>query len=258
MDYVKLQTEGEVAIVTIDRPKSMNALNNQVYEEIIAHLEAVETNDQVKVVILTGAGEKAFAAGADIAQMVHQDAMEGRYLAGLCHRAAYLLENMRQVTIAAVNGYALGGGCELTLACDLRIASENAKFALPEVGLGIIPGGGGTQRLSRIIGIGRAKEMIFTCEQVDAQEAYRIGLVNHVVPRKELMDYCMNMARKIASKASYAVSVAKSAINTSENVDINSGCTREQDLLGLIFATHDKKEGLEAFLERRQPVFRDF
>lgn len=258
MEFVKLQIEEEIAIVTIDRPKSMNALNNQVYEEIIAHLEAIQANDQVKVVILTGAGEKAFAAGADIAQMVHQDAMEGRHLGGLCHRSAYLLENMRQVTIAAVNGYALGGGCELTLACDIRVAAENARFALPEVGLGIIPGGGGTQRLSRIIGVGRAKEMIFTCDQIDAQEAYRMGLANHVVSQAELMDYCKAMARKIASKASYAVSVAKAAVNTSENVDLPSGCAREQDLLGLLFATHDKKEGMEAFLERRKPNFTDF
>ena len=258
MEFVKLRIEEEVAIVTIDRPKSMNALNNQVYEEIIANLEAVEKMDDVKVVILTGAGQKAFAAGADIAQMVNQDAKEGRYLGGLCHRSAWLLENMRQVTIAAVNGFALGGGCELTLACDIRIAAENARFALPEVGLGIIPGGGGTQRLSRIIGVGRAKELIFTCDQVDAQEAYRLGLANHVVPLEELMDYAMAMAKKIASKASYAVSVAKAAINTSENVDLPSGCAREQDLLGLLFATHDKKEGMEAFLERRKPQFTDF
>ncbi|MDD7290046.1 MAG: enoyl-CoA hydratase-related protein, partial [Clostridiales bacterium] len=151
MEFVKLSIQENVAVVTIDRPKSLNALNNQVYEEIIAHLEAVEANDQIKAVILTGAGSKAFAAGADIAQMVHQNAMEGRHLASLCHRSADLLETMRQVTIAAVNGYALGGGCELTLACDIRVAAENARFALPEVGLGIIPGGGGTQRLSRIV-----------------------------------------------------------------------------------------------------------
>ncbi|MCF0123756.1 MAG: enoyl-CoA hydratase/isomerase family protein [Ruminiclostridium sp.] len=258
MELVKLQIEEEIAIVTIDRVKSMNALNNQVYEEIIAHLEAIRANDAVKVVILTGAGEKAFAAGADIVQMVGQNAMEGRHLAWLCHRAAELLETMRQVTIAAVNGYALGGGCELTLACDIRVAAENARFALPEVGLGIIPGGGGTQRLSRIIGIGRAKELIFTCDQIDAQEAYRMGLANHVVPQAELMDYCRAMGKKIASKASYAVSVAKASINNSENVDLPSGCAREQDLLGLLFATHDKGEGMKAFLERRKPEFTDF
>lgn len=258
MEYVKLKLEGELAKITIDRPQSMNALNNQVYKEIIACLDEVEPMDPIKVVILTGAGDKAFAAGADIAQMVHQDAREGRYLSTLCHGAAQRLENMRQVTIAAVNGFALGGGCELTLACDIRIAAENARFGLPEVTLGILPGGGGTQRLSRIIGMGRAKELIFTGDQIDAQEAYRMGLVNHVVPREELMARCEAMGRKIAANASYAVSMAKSAINTGADVDMANGSTREMDLLGLLFATHDKKEGMEAFLNRRKPNFTDF
>ena len=258
MEFVKVELREPVALVTLDRPSCLNALNNQVYEEIIACLEEVEANDAVKVVILTGAGKKAFAAGADIAQMVDQTAIEGRHLGGLCHRAADLLENMRQVTIAAVNGFALGGGCELTLACDIRVAAENARFALPEVSLGIIPGGGGTQRLSRLIGAGRAKELIFTCDQVDAQEAYRMGLANHVVPLEELMDFCMAMAHKIASKASYAVSLAKASVNTSMNVDLRSGGAREIDLLGMAFATHDRQEGMRAFLERRKPEFTDF
>ena len=201
MEFIKLSLEEELAVVTIDRPKSLNALNSQVYREIIATLRQVEAMDQVKVVILTGAGEKAFAAGADIAQMVHEDAVAGRRLSGLCHEAANLLESMRQVTIAAVNGFALGGGCELTLACDLRIAADHARFALPEVTLGIIPGGGGTQRLARIIGVGRAKELIFTGDQIDAQEAYRLGLANHVVPRDELMETCRALGKKIASRA---------------------------------------------------------
>ena len=258
MEYVKVQVEGELSKVILNRPQSMNALNNQVYQEIIACLEDLEARDQVKVVILTGAGDKAFAAGADIAQMVHQEARDGRYLSGLCHRAAYLLENMRQVTIAAVNGYALGGGCELSLACDLRLAAENARFGLPEVGLGILPGGGGTQRLARLIGLGRAKEMIFTGGQIDAQEAYRMGLVNHVVPQAELMARCEALGKTIAAQASYAVSMAKSAINTGADVDMANGSTREMDLLGLLFATHDKQEGMEAFLARRKPNFTDF
>ena len=165
---------------------------------------------------------------------------------------------MRQVTIAAVNGFALGGGCELALACDIRIAAENARFGLPEVGLGILPGGGGTQRLARIVGVGRAKEMIFTCDPIDAQEAYRIGLANHVVPREKLMEECFAMAERIASKASFAVSMAKSAVNLSMGVDMTSGCTREMDLLGLLFATEDKTEGMTAFLERRKPEFKEF
>ena len=258
MEFVKLTLEEELAVVTLDRPKSLNALNSQVYREIIATLRQVEEMDEIKVVILTGAGQKAFAAGADIAQMVHEDAMGGRRLSALCHDAANLLENMRQVTIAAVNGFALGGGCELTLACDMRIAAENAHFALPEVTLGIIPGGGGTQRLSRIIGVGRAKELIFTGDQIDAQEAYRIGLANHVVPQDQLLDTCRALGKKIASRASYAVFLAKTAVNSSLDIDLKNGAEREKDLLGLAFATHDKQEWMEAFLARRPPDFKDF
>ena len=165
---------------------------------------------------------------------------------------------MRQVTIAAVNGFALGGGCELTLACDLRIAADHARFALPEVTLGIIPGGGGTQRLARIIGVGRAKELIFTGDQIDAREAYRLGLANHVVPRDELMETCRALGKKIASRASYAVFLAKTAINSSQEIDLKTGAEREKDLLGLAFATRDKQEGMEAFLARRPPRFQDF
>ncbi|MCI8415677.1 MAG: enoyl-CoA hydratase/isomerase family protein [Ruminiclostridium sp.] len=258
MQFVKLDIQAPAAVLTIDRPDCLNALNSQVFREIAQGLEELEANDEVKVVIVTGAGEKAFAAGADISQMVHQSGKEGRELAQLTHRANFLLENMRQVTIAAVNGFALGGGCELALACDIRIAAENARFGLPEVGLGILPGGGGTQRLARIVGVGRAKEMIFTCDPIDAQEAYRIGLANHVVPREKLMEECFAMAERIASKASFAVSMAKSAVNLSMGVDMTSGCTREMDLLGLLFATEDKTEGMTAFLERRKPEFKEF
>ena len=201
MEYIRLTVEGPIAVVTIHRPACRNALNSQVYREIIAALQDVRDRDNVRVVLLTGAGDKAFAAGADIAQMVQESPQSGRRLSALCHEAAELLETMRQVTIAAVNGYALGGGCELTLACDLRIASDRAKFGLPEVTLGIIPGGGGTQRLPRLIGVARAKELIFTGGVIDAKEA---------------------------------------------------------DLLGLAFATHDKQDGMTAFLERRKPEFTDF
>ncbi len=194
-EVVTLQLEAPLALVTLNRPKSLNALNSEVYRQLIAILRRVEGMDTIKAVILTGAGDKAFAAGADIAQMVHEDSMAARRLSGLCHEAAGLLENMRQVTIAAVNGYALGGGCELTLACDIRIAAEQARFALPEVTLGIIPGGGGTQRLARLIGAGRAKEMIFTGDQIDAQEAWRIGLVNHVVPKEDLLEACRTLGK---------------------------------------------------------------
>ena len=255
-EVVTLQLEAPLALVTLNRPKSLNALNSEVYRQLIAILRRVEGMDDIKAVILTGAGDKAFAAGADIAQMVHEDSMAARRLSGLCHEAAGLLENMRQVTIAAVN--ALGGGCELTLACDIRIAAEQARFALPEVTLGIIPGGGGTQRLARLIGAGRAKEMIFTGDQIDAQEAWRIGLVNHVVPKEDLLETCRTLGKKIASRASYAVYLAKTAINSSQEIDLKNGAQREMDLMGLAFATHDKQEGMEAFLARRPPEFQDF
>lgn len=258
MEYIRLTVEGPIAVVTIHRSACRNALNSQVYREIIAALQDVRDRDDVRVVLLTGAGDKAFAAGADIAQMVQESPQSGRQLSALCHEAAELLETMRQVTIAAVNGYALGGGCELTLACDLRIASDRAKFGLPEVTLGIIPGGGGTQRLPRLIGVARAKELIFTGGVIDAKEADRIGLVNRVVPHDDLMDTCRSLAKAIAQNAGYAVSLAKEAINASGDTDLKNGLRREADLLGLAFATHDKQEGMTAFLERRRPEFTDF
>lgn len=255
MEYVSLRKTGSAAYVTIDRPKYWNALNTQVYEEIAACLEQAAADPAVRAVILTGAGEKAFAAGADIAQMVEQSPAEGRAFSQLCHKVGTLLETMRPVTIAAINGLALGGGFEMTLACDIRIAAEHAKFALPEVGLGIIPGGGGTQRLARIVGIGRAKELIFTGDKIDAAEAYRIGLVNHVLPLPELLPYCEKLAARIAGNSGAAIELAKSAINTSMDTDITSGVLREIDLLGLAFALPDKKEGMTAFLEKRKPQF---
>ena len=258
MEVVKCQLEAPLAVVTLHRPACRNALNTEVYQQLEAILRRIEAMEEIRVVILTGAGEKAFAAGADITEMAGEGPEGGRRLSLLCHRVGDLLENMRQVTIAAVNGYALGGGCELTLACDLRLAAENARFGLPEVGLGILPGGGGTQRLARLIGVGRAKEMIFTGDLIDAQEAYRLGLVNHVLPQQELLPACRALGEKIASRAGYAVSLAKEAVNTSLDVDRKNGLEREADLLALLFATRDKAEGMAAFLERRPPQFRDF
>lgn len=214
MEFIKLSLEEELAVVTIDRPKSLNALNSQVYREIIATLRQVEAMTRLRWLSSPGQGRRPLPRGQTLPRWSTRTAVAGRRLSGLCHEAANLLESMRQVTIAAVNGFALGGGCELTLACDLRIAADHARFALPEVTLGIIPGGGGTQRLARIIGVGRAKELIFTGDQIDAQEAYRLGLANHVVPRDELMETCRALGKKIASRASYAVFLAKTAINS--------------------------------------------
>ena len=208
------------------------------------------------MVILTGAGEKAFAAGADISAMVDMSVVEARAFDKLIQEVGMRMENMPQIIIAAVNGFALGGGCELALCCDIRVASENARFALPETGLGIIPGGGGTQRLPRIIGQGRAMEMIVTGKQIDAQEAWRIGLANQVVPQAELMDTCRKMAGTICAKGSYANALAKRAVTLSEDTDLRSGLAAELELISVAFATQDRTEGMQAFLEKRKPTFR--
>ncbi|RDU24024.1 enoyl-CoA hydratase-related protein [Anaerosacchariphilus polymeriproducens] len=259
MNNVTLSIENEVAVVTIDRPKSLNALNSETLAELGEVFSDIEKRKDVKVLILTGSGEKAFVAGADISEMVNASPAEGRTMALLAAESFAKLENMPQVTIAAVNGFALGGGCEISMACDIRVASENAKFGQPECGLGILPGFGGTQRLPRLVGKGRAKELIFTCDMIDAQEAYRIGLANKVVPQAELLDYCKKMAAKIISNGSYAVSLAKAAINTGLDTDLASGLKFEADAFGLSFSTYDKKEGMTAFLEKRKEKnFKDF
>lgn len=258
MKNLLMEVDGGIALVTINRPKSLNALNSETLAELNQLFGEIAERKDIRVVILTGSGQKAFVAGADISEMVNATPAEGRKMGLLAKEAFLKLEEMPQVTIAAVNGYALGGGCEISMACDIRIASSNAKFGQPETGLGILPGFGGTQRLARLVGKGRAKEIIFTGDQITAEEAYRIGLANHVVPQEELIDYCKEMARKIMSKGSYAVSLAKEAINTGTETDLNAGLTLEADLFGLAFSTHDKKEGMTAFLEKRKAELTDF
>ncbi len=261
---LELSVEGEVAILKISRPQALNALNSETLEELTTCLDEVEANDAIKVLILTGGPDKkgnefkSFVAGADIAEMVGFSAPEARAFGIKASKPFFKLMEMRQVTIAAVNGFALGGGCEIAMACDIRIASENAIFGQPETGLGIIPGFGGTQRLARLVGMGRAKELIFTCDNIDANEAYRIGLVNKVVPAEELMTTAKAMATKIASKGSYAISVAKAAINNGYDMDIHNAVEMEANLFGVTNDTHDKKEGMGAFLEKRQATLTDF
>ncbi len=252
MNNLLLEIENGVALLTINRPKSLNALNSETLSELNTCLSELEANADVKVVILTGSGEKAFVAGADISEMVNATPAEGRTMGLLAKEAFGRLENMPQVTIAAVNGYALGGGCEISMACDIRVASENAKFGQPECGLGILPGFGGTQRLARLVGKGRAKELIFTCDQISAEDAYRMGLANHVVPQAELIDYCKAMAGRIMKNGPFAVALAKQAINTGMDTDLDSGLKLEANLFGLSFSTEDKKEGMTAFLEKRK------
>ena len=261
---LKLEVADEIATLTISRPAALNALNSETLEELDVALTEIEARDDIKVVILTGGPDKkdnqfkSFVAGADISEMVNFTAPEARAFGIKASVPFFKLMNMRQVTIAAVNGFALGGGCEIAMACDIRIASENAIFGQPEVGLGIIPGFGGTQRLARLIGMGRAKELIFTCDNIDAQEAYRIGLVNKVVSTEELYDTAKKMAKKIISKGSYAVSIAKAAINNGYDMDIKNAVEMEADLFGVVNDTHDKKEGMGAFLEKREANLTDF
>nr|WP_302467268.1 enoyl-CoA hydratase-related protein [Intestinimonas massiliensis (ex Afouda et al. 2020)] len=247
-----MEVENEIAVVTINRPKSLNALNSETLAELNTCLAEIEGRTDIKVVILTGSGSKSFVAGADISEMVNATPAEGRAMGLLAREAFGRLENMPQVTIAAVNGFALGGGCEISMACDIRVAAENAKFAQPECGLGILPGFGGTQRLARLVGKGRAKEMIFTCDMIDAQDAYRIGLANHVVPQEELLDYCKAMAGRIMKNAPYAVSLAKQVINSGADMDLDNGLKLEANIFGLSFSTEDKMEGMTAFLEKRK------
>lgn len=258
MKNITVDVHDQIATVQINRPKALNALNSETLHELAECLTEIETRKDIRILILTGAGSKAFVAGADISEMYEATAAEGAAMARLADQAFSKLENMPQVTIAAVNGYALGGGCEIAMACDIRIAAETAKFGQPECGLGIIPGFGGTQRLSRLVGKGRAKELIFTCDMIDAQEAYRIGLVNQVVPAEKLMDTCLETGKKIMKKGGYAVSLAKRVINAGMDVDLASGLELEATSFGLAFSTHDKHEGMGAFLEKRPAQLTDF
>lgn len=257
MEFVTYEVEGAVGIITINRPKALNALNSAVLDELNQTLDAVDQNE-IRCLILTGAGEKSFVAGADIGEMSTLTKAEGEAFGKKGNDVFRKLETFPIPVIAAVNGFALGGGCEISMSCDIRICSDNAVFGQPEAGLGITPGFGGTQRLARLVGMGRAKEMIFTCDNVDAAEAYRIGLVNKVVAKEELMPTAKAMAAKIISKGSYAIAVAKAAINNGYDMDIKNAVEMEANLFGVTCSTHDKKEGMSAFLERRAADLTDF
>jgi len=256
MENITLKLEGSLAEVTINRPKALNALNAVTLKELGLVINDLAENQDIRVVIITGSGEKAFVAGADISEMQDKNAFEGRNFARMGQKVFSAIENMPQVVIAAVNGFALGGGCELAMACDIRLASTKAKFGQPEVTLGIMPGFAGTQRLPRLIGKGLAKELIYTGDMIDAAEAYRIGLVNKVYEPEVLLDKAREMAAKIASRGPYAVSLAKSAINTGMNMDDESAYSYEAEVFGLCFTTEDQKEGMAAFLEKRKPEFK--
>ncbi len=255
-ENIKYEVSEGIGYVTINRPKALNALNMDVLKELYAVFTEIEADEAVKAVIVTGEG-KAFVAGADIAQMSQLNALGGRDMMIMGHKVMNLIEAVEKPVIAAVNGFALGGGCELAMACDIRIASEKAKFAQPEVGLGIIPGFGGTQRLARLVGKGMAKYMIMTAEMISAAEAYRIGLVEKVAAPEELMDEAVKVAKTIASKAPIAIATAKSAINNGFDMDMKSASKFEIETFTAAFGSEDKTEGMAAFLEKRAPEFKN-
>ena len=251
MSFVTTEIQGAVAIVTIDRPKALNALNPEVLADLKAAFEAIDQNT-VRCVVLTGAGDKSFVAGADIGSMSTMTKAEGEAFGKLGNDVFLEIESFPLPVIAAVNGFALGGGNELAMSCDIRLCSDNAVFGQPEVGLGITPGFGGTQRLARLVGLGMAKQLIYTAKNIKADEALRIGLVNAVYPLAELMPAAEKLAETIAKNAPIAVRACKKAINDGMQVDIDRAVTIEEGLFGSCFETADQKEGMGAFLEKRK------
>jgi enoyl-CoA hydratase len=258
MEYknIKFTKDGAVATVTISRPKALNALNDETIAELDHCFTEISGDKGIRCVILTGEGDKAFVAGADIGELAVCDVPGGRAKCERGHAMFFKIECLPQPVIAAINGFALGGGCEIAMACDIRLASEKAKLGQPEVNLGIIPGYGGTQRLARLVGTGKAKQMIFNGDFIAAAEAHRIGLVDEVYPPEELMARVKEMAEKICTKGPLAIKAAKEAINFGIEVDLESGCAFEAAQFAQICATDDKIEGTKAFLEKRKAEFK--
>lgn len=251
MSLVLYEVQGQIGIITINRPEALNALNTPLLEELDKTLDQVDT-ETIRCLIITGQGQKSFVAGADIAEMKNMNSREAMVFGAKGNDTFEKIERFPIPVIAAVNGYALGGGCELSLACDFRICSDNAVFGQPETGLGITPGFGGTQRLMRAVGSGMAKQMIYTARNIKADEAYRIGLVNQVCTQEELMPTAQKLAGQIAKNAPIAVRASKLAINAADRLDVDYGKVVEEKCFGSCFNTHDQQEGMGAFLEKRK------
>jgi enoyl-CoA hydratase len=250
-----VERRGRVAVITINRPQKLNALNIQTRAEGAAALEELREDESVRVVVITGAGEKAFVAGADISEFEGRTAVSQRDV--MTGRSLFTaVDTFPKPVIAMINGFCLGGGCELALSCDIRVASESARFGQPEINLGIIPGGGGTQRLTRLVGEGKAMELILTGDMIDAQTAYNLGLVNLVVPAADLEAKTLELANRIAEKSPVALRMAKEAVKTAARANLDEGLRREIDLFALTFSSQDKDEGVRAFLEKRKPDFK--
>jgi enoyl-CoA hydratase len=252
---IKFEVMGNICTITMNRPKALNALNKEVIQELGQAVQLISRNEDIHVLVLTGEG-KSFVAGADILEMKDMNPIEAAKFSQIGADVFRSIEKLEIPVIAAVNGFALGGGCELAMCCDIRIASDNAKFGQPETGLGITPGFSGTQRLSRLVGIGRAKELIFSSRIIDASEAEKTGLVNRVVSKEELMDTVYQLAKEILSKAQIAVRYSKEAINRGYETDMDTAMDIEKNLFSLCFATQDQKEGMTAFSEKRKADFK--
>jgi len=258
MEYKNIifQIEEQIATITFNRPKVLNALNEASLKEFSHAIDKVAEDEDIRVLILTGAGDKSFVAGADITEFLKFNALKAKIFSEMGHGIVSKLQELSIPVIGAVNGFALGGGCEVVIACDFIYASENAMFGLPEINLGIIPGFGGTQRLPRLVGKNRAKEMIFTGKMISAAEAQAMGLVNKVCVQDQLMDEVLNVAKIIVSKGKISLRAAKQAINTGMDVDLKTGCRVEIDAFAICLASPDAKEGAQAFLEKRAPDFK--
>jgi len=254
-ENILYELSDDIGIITFNRPKALNALNDALLNELSSALDSIAADENIRVLILTGAGEKSFVAGADITEIASCTPLSGRRLSKKGQDIFFKLESLSIPVIAAVNGFALGGGCEIALSCDFIYASEKAKFGLPEITLGLIPGYGGTQRLARIVGKNLAKELIFTGKMIKASEAQTIGLVNKVCPPDQLMDSVMETAKAIASKGRFSLEAAKRVVNSGFDIDLADGCKMETDAFALCMASVDAKEGTSAFLEKRAAKF---
>jgi enoyl-CoA hydratase len=255
-EFLQVETQDRIAIVTINRPEVRNALNSRVVQELTEAFRRLAGSADVGAIVLTGAGDKAFVAGADIREMVGKTGLEMQAFSELGRRLGEAMENCPKPIIAAINGFALGGGCEIAMACDIRLASENAKIGQAEINIGIIPGFGGSQRLPRLVGAGWAAQMVFTGDPVDAATAERIGLVNRVVPAGQLLEEAKALARKIVEKSPVAVALAKACLRAAQEMPLTQGLAYESAAFGVVGATQDKVEGMTAFLEKRKPAWK--
>ena len=249
------KSEG-IATITLNRPEALNAFSKEVVSEVLQALEDIRSDESVRVVILTGAGEKAFSAGADIKAMIGMNALKARELSLMGEKLCLALENLEKPVIAALNGYALGGGLEVAMSCDLRIASEDSRMGQTEINIGLIPGWGGTQRLTRLVGRTKAKEMVFTGKMIDAKTAEQLGIVNMVVPADKFREAVRQFALELASKAPVAIKVAKALIDKGAEIGLDSALALEREGFGVVASTEDLQEGVNAFTEKRKPVFK--